>query len=164
MTIRCVGCSVAVAIGFCWTGLDARAVAIAAPEDMQAKNQWVAQHISQNGPPFSFTYDETPWAGLLANWVKKADTKKLDEQRTKRTCTWTDPRTGLEVRCVAVEYSDYPVVEWTVFFRNTGNANTPVLERIKALDRAGSAARMASLSCTTGKATSTARRAIGRSI
>ena len=38
------------------------------------------------------------------------------------------------MRCVSVEYSDYPVVEWTVYFRNAGNVNTPILERIEALD------------------------------
>ncbi|MBL9128640.1 MAG: alpha-galactosidase, partial [Verrucomicrobiales bacterium] len=42
--------------------------------------------------------------------------------------------TGLEVRYVAVEYSDFPVVEWTVYFKNNGGADTPILEDILALD------------------------------
>ena len=101
---------------------------------MQAKDQWVADRILQNGPPFTFIYDGKPSAALLANWQMKLETKRLDEQRNRRTYTWTDPKTKLEVRCVSVEYSDYPVVEWTVYFRNTGTANTPILERVEALD------------------------------
>jgi alpha-galactosidase len=38
------------------------------------------------------------------------------------------------VRCVAVEYADYPAVEWTVYFKNTGTNNTPILENIQGLD------------------------------
>ena len=71
---------------------------------------------------------------LLATWPRKTARKKLDSSRTQQTLTWTDPRTGLEVRCVAVEYSDYPVAEWTVFLKNTGQADTPILENLQALD------------------------------
>ena len=48
--------------------------------------------------------------------------------------TYTDPRTGLEIRCVAVAYRDFPTVEWTVYFRNTGAVDTPILAGIQALD------------------------------
>ncbi|HUT88320.1 MAG TPA: hypothetical protein VMY37_02390, partial [Thermoguttaceae bacterium] len=47
---------------------------------------------------------------------------------------WTDPKTGLEVRCVAVDYADYPVVEWTLLIENTGKAAVPILEQVQALD------------------------------
>jgi hypothetical protein len=33
-----------------------------------------------------------------------------------------------------VEYSDFPVAEWTVFLRNTGATNTPILENVLPLD------------------------------
>jgi len=35
---------------------------------------------------------------------------------------------------VAVEYHDFPTVEWTVYFRNTGTKDTPILADIQALD------------------------------
>jgi alpha-galactosidase len=53
---------------------------------------------------------------------------------TDHTLTWTDPKTGLEVRCVAAEYHDFPTVEWTLYFKNTGTSDTPILEQIQALD------------------------------
>jgi alpha-galactosidase len=33
-----------------------------------------------------------------------------------------------------VEYADYPVIEWTVYFKNTGTGDTPILEGIQGLD------------------------------
>ena len=35
---------------------------------------------------------------------------------------------------MAVEYRDFPVAEWTVFFKNTGQADTPILENLQGLD------------------------------
>jgi alpha-galactosidase len=40
----------------------------------------------------------------------------------------------LEVRCVVVEYHDFPTVEWTVYFKNTGTSDSPFLDNIRALD------------------------------
>jgi alpha-galactosidase len=53
---------------------------------------------------------------------------------TEHTLSWADPDTGLEVRCVAIQYHDFPTTEWTVYFRNTGSQNTPIIENIQALD------------------------------
>ena len=33
-----------------------------------------------------------------------------------------------------MEYSDFPVVEWTLHFRNGDNVDTPIIEDIRALD------------------------------
>jgi alpha-galactosidase len=40
----------------------------------------------------------------------------------------------LVVRCVGVEYHDFPTVEWTLYFRNPGGQDTPILADIQALD------------------------------
>ena len=84
--------------------------------------------------PFSFVYGGRSSDELLAAWPKKTASKRLASRRTQHTLTWTDARTGLEVRCVAVEYGDFPAAEWTVFFKNTGPADTPILENIQGLD------------------------------
>jgi alpha-galactosidase len=85
-------------------------------------------------PPFSFVYDGRHSDELLADWRFTQSVDRLDAQRTRRTQTYTDPKTGLEVRCVIVEYADFPVVEWTLYLKNTGAEDTPVLEDIQALD------------------------------
>ena len=106
------------------------------PAEMARKSEWVKTHLLDRSqtPPFSFTFDGKPSAGFLHSWKRVASRRKLDSQRTERTLTWTDPASGLVVRCVAVEYRDFPVIEWTVFLQNSGAKETPILEAIKGLD------------------------------
>jgi len=72
---------------------------------------------------FSFVYGDQSSDDLLAAWTRGISTEKLDDSRTQHTLAWNDKSTGLEVRCVAVEYADYPAIEWTVYF------NSEVLHR-----------------------------------
>lgn len=85
-------------------------------------------------PPFSFTYDGKPSADFLAAWKIDRKTTTIDDHRTGHTIVYSDPAGGLSVRCEAVEYDDYPTVEWTLHFKNTGAADTPIIENIQALD------------------------------
>lgn len=84
--------------------------------------------------PFSFIYNGKSSDVLLETWKKTTKTSKPGKFRIKRTITWTDPETRLEVKCIINEYSDYPAVEWTVYFKNNGDKNTPVIENIQGLD------------------------------
>ena len=84
--------------------------------------------------PISFVYGGQSSDDLLAAWPRTTARKKLDSRRTQHTLTWTDASTGLEVRCVAMDYSDFPVAEWTVFLKNNSQADTPILENLQALD------------------------------
>ncbi len=84
--------------------------------------------------PFSFVYGGANSRDLLPRWKVLRDTQHLDADRTQHTVTYTDEATHLEVRCVAVAYSDFPTVEWTVYFKNNGPERTPILEKIEALD------------------------------
>ena len=84
--------------------------------------------------PFSFRFGEQPSSYLVKMWESSRSSRRLDDNRMEHTLTYTDPRSGLVVRCVAVEYLDYPAVEWTLYFKNTGSDPTPILENIQALD------------------------------
>jgi alpha-galactosidase len=85
-------------------------------------------------PPFSFSYDGQSSAALLPQWEIDRQVKKLDPERTQRTITWTDPKTKLALRWVAVEYHDFPTVEWTLYLKNGGATDTPVIADLQALD------------------------------
>jgi len=85
-------------------------------------------------PPFSFVYDGKPSRELFPPTAARRSTLKLDDNRTEQTLQWTDSRTQLALRCVMVEYRDFPVVEWTVHFKNEGATDTPVLSDVLALD------------------------------
>jgi alpha-galactosidase len=84
--------------------------------------------------PFSFRYGDRPSSVLLKTWELERSSRRVDENKIEHTLTYTDPATGLVLRCVAVEYQDYPVVEWTLYFKNTGSGRTRTIENIQALD------------------------------
>ena len=110
------------ALGFVLTLTPARAdtaiqnTPIATAAEMRQLSGWSKTHLraKHEPPPFSFSYAGQPSAEKLANWRAQSEPHHLDRERTEFIRTWTDDTTGLEVRCVAVEYTDFPVVEWTV--------------------------------------------------
>jgi alpha-galactosidase len=106
-------------------------------QDTRAREQWVEDWVAGSNSkvvPFSFEYDGNPNAKLLEAWSRTATTRQLDATRKEYTVNWLDRRTGLEIRYVVVEYADFPVVEWTVYFKNKGSADTPILANIQVLD------------------------------
>ena len=111
----------------------------AAPPEFAEAAAWFEsfQPVATKEPanlPFSFTYDGQSAAKLLAGWNVTRSDRALDVQRQERVVTYTDPKTGLQLRCVAVSYRDFPTVEWTLHFKNTGSADTPILSDINAID------------------------------
>ena len=84
--------------------------------------------------PFSFTYGGQSSAALLPLWRRECQVNKLDDQRTERTWIWTDPRTKLVLRWAAIEYHDFPTVEWTLHFKNGGATDSPIISDVQALD------------------------------
>jgi len=90
--------------------------------------------LFDSGPFFSFLYGGTASAEFLGSWDLKRASRPLDEKRTEHTLTYTDPETGLVIRCVGIEYREFPAVEWVLYFKNTGLKDTPILENIQALD------------------------------
>ena len=85
------------------------------------------------GPPFSFVYGGKASRELLQAWPKHTETTRIDRTHQQVT-VWKDPATGLQVRCVAVDYDDFPAVEWTVYLKNVGDQATPILKQIQGLD------------------------------
>ncbi len=105
-------------------------------QEMAAAKKWVKENLSARAEPlpFSFVYGGKSSADMLGKWKVKKETRKLDKLRTGQTITYNDTDTGLSVRLEAVTYSDFPTVEWTLYFKNTGKEDTSILENIQALD------------------------------
>lgn len=94
--------------------------------EMARAKQWTQNHLidAQAQFPFSFVYDRQPSARLLPVLAKK-DCRHAPRCRTNAACHfWIDEKTGLQVKCVAVEFTDYPVLEWTVYLKDTRTENT----------------------------------------
>jgi alpha-galactosidase len=106
------------------------------PAEFQQRNDWMQQRLlgEKTQQLFSFRYDGKNSDGLLATWPRVAATKKLDDLRTQHIITWTDPKTRLEIRCVAIEYADSPAVDWLLYLSNKGDKDSPIVEQIRPLD------------------------------
>lgn len=100
------------------------------------------------GPPFSFAYGGRPSAELLHQWDCAVTTREL-EDRVEHSVTWTDPQTGLAVTAVVAAFRRYPAADWVLTFENRGDADTPLIEGIEAVDlqtRTGNSKREAVVS------------------
>jgi alpha-galactosidase len=89
---------------------------------------------SDVGVPFSFVYGGRHSSEFLAKWKRELTQEKIDANRQRRILTLTDPETGLEVRAEATVYLDTPCVEWTLYLTNKGDKDTPIIERLRAVD------------------------------
>jgi alpha-galactosidase len=106
-------------------------------EELNAARQFAADKLCGKDPaglPFSFVYDGKSSSELLKTWQRKEAREDVDAARTKRVIEYVDPQSRLQLRCEAIEYRDFPVVEWTLYFRNASNIETPILENVQALD------------------------------
>jgi alpha-galactosidase len=85
-------------------------------------------------PPFTFHYGGQPSMALLAHWPRTHRSARLDTNRTRHTIIWRDPRGGLTVRCEVIAYHDFPTIDWTIYFKNTGAGDALPLSEVLALD------------------------------
>lgn len=86
------------------------------------------------GIPFSFQCGDIPSDQFFKGCDFSTTIEKIDGKGDQYTLRWLDEKTGLEIRMIGVQYESFPVVEWTVYFKNTGKEKTPVLSRINAAD------------------------------
>lgn len=70
---------------------------------------------------FSFEYGSQMSSELLPAWKREGTSH-------------SDPKTGLEVRIESTDFPDFRAVEWLLRFRNSGTADTPILENVWPLD------------------------------
>ena len=106
-----------------------------AQETSTAKH-WAQTELFPDGlkQPFSFVLGGKSSDKLLRDWKRTDAVRDLDAQRRERSRTWTDDTSGLQVRLIATEYAGFPVVEWTVWLKNTGTAGTSIIEGLQGLD------------------------------
>jgi alpha-galactosidase len=103
---------------------------------MNLKKTWAKTNLSGavTHLPFSFKIGDRSSTAWLTGCKKTVQPKKLEANRTQKTTIWTDPKTGLQLRWVVVEYSDFPTVEWTLYFKNAGSNDSEIIADVKALD------------------------------
>ena len=98
----------------------------ASPGVLHATREWVAANIlstpsvnARHELPFSFTYYGEESSQFIKRCKREITTRRLDSQRSEIILTYTHLDSGLSLRCVAVEYQDFPAVELVLYFKNT---------------------------------------------
>lgn len=105
-------------------------------DERNEANKWIIANLDKETSmlPFSFKYNGCDSREFLDTWKRKCNSEKIDENRIKQTVIFSDPDKALEIRAEAIIYSDYPVVEWVLYFKNIGSSDTPIIENILPLD------------------------------
>ncbi|MFI5387097.1 MAG: alpha-galactosidase [Fimbriimonadales bacterium] len=110
------------------------------PAEMRLAHEWAMARFrdGEKGrapePPFTFVFGGHSSSDILKNWKREMRTMRMYRNRTAMDEVFTDPASGMVVTCRAVEWRDFPTVEWTVDFKNTGKADSPILSDIRPLD------------------------------
>ena len=98
-------------------------------------HKWMEATLLEPGTaPFSFIYDGRISGDFLSDWDFTTTKEPLDETRIQQILTYTDHKTGLEVRCEVTTFSDHPAVEWVLKLKNSGEYDTPIISNIQAID------------------------------
>lgn len=87
-----------------------------------------------NKLPFSFIYGGKNSDEILHGWKIDKVKTKISDRRESYKITWKNETSGVEVRLEAIQYEDYPVVEWLLYIKNAGTDESLIFENIKVLD------------------------------
>jgi len=88
----------------------------------------------RQGACFDFLYDGKPCGELLHGWSLQEKTLPSEDGVERRRIERTDPATGLQVIVEIATYTAFPVVEWVLRFRNTGDKDTPIITDVRSLE------------------------------
>lgn len=103
--------------------------------DMQILRMFAGDFVSApDRMPVTFKYGGKEYRGIPASYNPAVTKKIIDANITEIVFDGTDPATGLNIRIECYEYKDFPVYEWTAYFKNTGDKNTPIIEDLYALN------------------------------
>lgn len=106
---------------------------ITVPQDVE---KWITTSFGKGKlPPFSFLYNDKNSAGFIRKWKHSLKKQQSDNSNIiAYIITYTDPTTGLEVKCEVNGFKEFNAVEWVIHFTNTSQQNTPQIKQVKALD------------------------------
>ena len=84
--------------------------------------------------PFSFKYNGKPIDDVLETWKQEKEITDLSAERQLTVTEWADPKTGLKVSWEATRFKDFPAAEWVLYFENTGESDTPIIDDVQAME------------------------------
>ncbi len=105
-------------------------------EEISISKEWSSSLFSSDlsNLAFSFLYDGNLSSDLIESWQLNQFAEQLDKFRKRHSLVLFDSETGLELQCLLTEYTDYPALEWVVFFENKGDDVTPIISDAQVAD------------------------------
>ncbi|MCD6407586.1 alpha-galactosidase, partial [bacterium] len=86
----------------------------------------------EEGFPISFKYGRKNFSEFLKN-CKVEKGKREGRYQTEYSIKYIH-KTGLIVNLSGIEYKDFPVIEWVLYFKNNSLSNTRIIENILPVD------------------------------
>jgi len=117
------------ALGF---GLPAFAQTAAMPASTSAAATTAALATPDHAP-FTFIYNGKDAATLLPGWTRSEADATTSAGSAVHQITYRDPATKLKVVVEIRKFTDFPAIDWVLYFTNEGTADTPILENILPL-------------------------------
>ncbi len=98
--------------------------------------RWFGEKIKNEGDFFPGSLvigDISVKESSVGEWERGITIKKGSD---KKICSLklTHNSTGIIVRYEAVLYEDFPVIEWTAYYKNGSDKNSPILQELKTID------------------------------
>lgn len=90
----------------------------------------ILQFVSADKIPIKFTYGDRVITGIPKEFSPKVTRRILDANMVQYIIDGTDEK-GLNIRAEYIEYRDYPVTEWVVYFTNRGVFDSEMLNNIR---------------------------------
>lgn len=108
------------------------------PANEKNVHQWITKHFSKNKiPPFSFVYNGMNSETFITKWEFSSRKEECTDPNVEKFIfTYSDSKTGLEVRCHVTGYLSFNTVEWVFNIKNSSaSANTPVIEKFNVVNQ-----------------------------
>ena len=102
--------------------------------DMELKKCYLDNYVSTpSGIPVAYTYGGIKYNGLPKD--SKISREFADATMIREIYTgYTGEKKELKIKAECIKYRDYPVVEWTVYFKNMGESSSEILSDVTSID------------------------------
>ena len=103
-------------------------------KDFERIRAWKDSHFAApQALPFSFQLDGQLIAGIPESWRPVVRQRRIDSNLVETVYEGTEPSGGRSLRVELLAYQDFPVLEWTVWLKNTAATPTALIEDLLGL-------------------------------
>lgn len=103
--------------------------------DMALARSWTTDRFgAAERLPISLNLAGRKISGIPVSWKPAVKRRRIDANLIEIVYTGSDPESGLTVRVEALEYQDFPAIEWTAWLTNESSAPTARIEDILGID------------------------------